>query len=73
MDLQLAGDVAAMCYDRVGREEETIGNLTIGHALDDTDDDLLFATTQLVLILILFVFFVLLLVKERFQFVPDGL
>ena len=46
MNLQLAGDVAAMGDDGIHRDAEAVGNFLVLQALHDTDDDFTFAIGQ---------------------------
>ena len=46
VDLQLAGNVAAMGDDGVDGEKELLGNGFVGHSLYDAGDDLLLALAQ---------------------------
>ena len=43
VDLQLLGDITAVCDDRVRREVELTCYLLVRHALDHADDDFTFA------------------------------
>ena len=46
VDLQLAGNVAAVGDDGVDAEEELFGNGFVGHSLYDAGDDLFLALAQ---------------------------
>ena len=46
MNLQLAGDVAAMGDDGIYRDVETVGDFLVLQALNNTNDDVAFAVGQ---------------------------
>ena len=46
VDLQLAGDVAAMGDDGVDRDEQAVGNLFVLQPLHHADDDILLAVAE---------------------------
>ena len=67
MDLQLTGDIPPVCDDRMGREEEAVGNLPIGHALHHTNHDLLFTLAQQLLSLLALDTFRIRLLRQALQ------
>lgn len=46
MDLQLAGDVAAVCDDRVERDVEMVGNHLVAHPIDDAHHHVALAVAE---------------------------
>lgn len=52
MDLQLPGNVSAVCDDSMRGKEQAVGDLAVRHSLDNTDNDFLFACAECLLFFI---------------------
>ena len=46
VDLQFSGDVSPVGDDRIDRDAEMVGDLLVGHALNEADHHVLFAFAQ---------------------------
>ncbi len=49
MNLKLSGDISAVCNHRIDGDEKMVGNLLVGHSLNQGYDDILLSIAKLLI------------------------